>query len=130
MIIIVRWVLADGSFSAAGGISIRLWTNCSRPAVRARALTPRVKRTCGCPTLIPNTTVLMHGRALSTTPLTMWSGLGQWIEGTRSIPKTRIMALGSKFVRPSRMTQYIGKSRPICSSDGRHPAVGLTPRSL
>ena len=43
MTIIVRWVLADGSFSAAGGISIRLWTNCSRPAMMARTLTPSVK---------------------------------------------------------------------------------------
>src|SRR5450759_3818995 len=132
--IIVRCVLADESFSTAGGMSIRLWTNCRRPAVTARALTPRtkttrfkLKRTCGCPTLIPKTTVLMHGAALSTTPLTT---LGQWIVGTRSTPKTLSMALGSKLVRPSRMTQYIGKSRPICSRDGRQPAVGLTPRSL
>src|SRR5664279_3065956 len=107
--IIVRCVLADESFSMAGGMSIRLWTNCRMPAAKARALTPRtkttrfrLKRTGGCPTLIPPTTVLIHGRALSSTPLTIWAGLGHWIDGTRLMPKTLNIALGSKLVRPSR----------------------------
>src|SRR5664280_3544416 len=43
--IIVRCVLADESFSMAGGMSIRLWTNCRMPADTARALTPRTKTT-------------------------------------------------------------------------------------
>src|ERR1035437_2447848 len=129
--IMVRCVLADGSFSIAGGMSIRLWTNCRMPAATARALTPRtkttrfkLKRTYGCPTLIPKTMVLMHGAALSRWPsASTLAWLGQWIVGTRSTLKTRSMALGSKLVRIGRMTQYIGKSRPIWRRDGRHPAI-------
>ena len=41
--IMLRWLLAEGSFSAAGGMSIRLWMNCRNAEARAMALTPRVK---------------------------------------------------------------------------------------
>jgi hypothetical protein len=77
--------------------------------------------------LTPATTVLMQGVALSMTPPTT---LGQLRDGTRLRPKGLSMGLGSKLVRPSRMTQYIGNRSPICSSEGRQPAVGLTPLSL
>jgi hypothetical protein len=41
----LRWLLAEGSFSTAGGMSIRLWTNCRNAEARAMALTPRVNPT-------------------------------------------------------------------------------------
>ena len=76
------------------------------------------------------TVASMHGRMLSYAAVPRPFAHTSPTASPMLNPKTLNIAVGSGFVSPLEITVYIGISTMNCSSVGRQPPNGLTPRDL